>query len=106
MDPQVWDQFTHLKMDHMRDRDGANNYSCFNIEGCRDCNYVFGSRNCFSCHNCDSCMECISCVDCKNCTLCVGLKEAQYQILNIQYDEASYYARLKELGIDPEVDTY
>jgi len=99
MDQRVWDEFTKLKMDHMRDRDGSNNYSCFEVEGCRDCNFVYNSHNCFSCHNCDSVVECVSCIDCHNCALCVGLKGAEFQILNIQYGEAEYKDRLTKLGI-------
>lgn len=106
MDPLFVNKFNALKNDHLHDRDGHNNYGCFNIDACRNCNFVYNSRSCFSSHNCDSCIECVQCVDCKHCAYCVGLNGAKFQILNVQYTEGDYYRKLSELGIDPTVSNY
>lgn len=100
---EVMAEFARLRQEHTHDRDRSNNYACFNIEACTGCNFVFNSRSCISCHDLDGCIECVQCVECKHCAFCVGLKGAEYHILNkpVPYDE--YHARLKELGIDPEV---
>ena len=104
MKDRLHDEFNRLKMEHMADRDGRNNYSCFNVEGCRDCNFVYDSVNCFSCHKCDQCIECTQCVNCRNCAFCVGLTDAQFQILNVQYTEEEYNAKLKELGYEIDMN--
>lgn len=99
-------QFTILKSEHTHDRDTANNYSCFNVESCRNCNYVYNSRNCISCHNCDTVIDCIQCVDCRDCSFCVGLNGARFHILNKEYSEAEYYEILEQLGVDWNVDNF
>lgn len=104
MDQQTRDEFHQLKMEHLQIRDGANNYSCFNTEGVKDCDFTYNSKYCFSCHNCDSCVDCVSCTNCKNCAYCVGLIDAQFQILNKQYTEQDYLAKLQEIGVDPNVN--
>jgi hypothetical protein len=104
MDDQFREEFHRLKMEHLNMRDGSNNYSCFNIEGVKDCDFTYNSRFCFSCSNCDSCFDCVSCVNCKNCAYCVGLIDAEYQILNIQYTKDDFFKKLEEVGIDPNVN--
>lgn len=104
MDDETKDEFHRLKMEHLQVRDANNNYSCFNVEGCKDCDYTYNSKYCFSCHNCDSCVDCISCTNCQNCAYCVGLIDARYQILNKQYSEEDYFKKLEEIGVDPTVD--
>lgn len=99
-------EWTNLRAEHTHDRDVANNYGCFNVEACRNCNYVYNARGCISCHNCDSVIECVQCVDCRDCSYCVGLNGAQYHILNHEYTKEGYFARLAELGIDPNVEAF
>jgi hypothetical protein len=106
LDSDLWAQYTRLKNEHMADRDNHNNHSSFNNEACRNCNYVYNSRGCLNCANCESCIECVYCIDCRNCAFCVGLMGAKFQILNEQYDEAGYFAKLAELGIDTEIVTF
>ncbi|HEY3318534.1 MAG TPA: hypothetical protein VGK50_08945 [Coriobacteriia bacterium] len=106
LDPKVWEEFTRLKNEHMGDRDNHNNYSSFNNEACRSCSFVYNSRGCLNCSNCDSCFECVWCVDCKDCAFCVGLNGARFQILNEQYYEEEYHAKLAELGIDTTVVSF
>lgn len=104
MDKQYLDEFTELKSEHMHDRDGQNNYGCFNIEACRNCNFVYNSRAALSCHNCDTVIECVQCVDCRHCVMCVGLNGAKYNVLNKEYTEAEYYALLGKMGVDENVE--
>jgi len=99
-------EFTHIKAEHMHDRDMGNNYGCFNIEACRNCNYVYNSRACIGCHNSDSCIECIQCVDCRDCAFCAGLNGARFHILNREYTEEEYYKILTDLGIDWNVQAF
>ncbi len=103
---QVLAEYARLKQEHTHDRDGSNNYGCFNVEACNNCNFVYNSRACISCHNCDSLIECVQCVDCKHCAFSVGLKGVEYHILNqpVPYDE--YNRRLQMMGIEPEVDVF
>ncbi|MFA5844326.1 MAG: hypothetical protein WC971_05780 [Coriobacteriia bacterium] len=103
MDSGFLDAWHKLRMEHTHDRDGLNNYGCYNVEACRGCNFVYNSRACLHCHNCDSCIECIQCVDCKDCTHCAGLNGARYNILNREYTKEEYYKHLENLGIDPNV---
>lgn len=103
IDSDLWAQYTRLKNEHMHDRDNNNNYSSFNNEACRNCSFVYNSRGCLNCSNCDSCIECLWCIDCRECAFCVGISGGKWQILNVQYDEAQYYAKLAEYGIDTEI---
>lgn len=97
---ELYDKFNKLKIEHTHDRDNANDYGCFNVEACRNCNFVYNSRACLGCHNCDGCIDCVQCVDCRHCAFCVGLNGARYAILNQEYPEQEYYAKLDELGVD------
>ena len=100
MDQQFLNQWARLKAEHTHDRDGFNNFGCFNVEACRNCNFVYNSRACLSCHNCDSLIECVSCVDCRDSAYSISLNGARFHILNQEHDEQGYYQRLTELGID------
>ncbi len=99
-------EWNRLKNEHTHDRDSANNYGCFNVEACRNCNYIYNARGCIGCHNCDSVIECVQCVDCRDCAYCVGLNGARFHILNKEYSEEEYYAKLKALGIDWTVEAF
>lgn len=99
-------EFTKIRTEHTHDRDSANNYGCFNVEACRNCNFTYNSRACISCHNSDSVIECVQCVDCTHCAFCVGLNGAKYHILNKEYTPEAYYKELEGLGIDPEVNAF
>lgn len=99
-------EFARIKAEHTHDRDGANNYGCFNVEACRSCNYVYNSRNCISCHNSDSLIDCVQCIDCRDCLYCVGLNGARFHILNREYTEEEYYQTLKRLEIDSTVEVF
>lgn len=101
---EVLRAFTDLKQAHTHDRDTANNYGCFNIEACRNCNWVYNSRNCIGCHNADSLIDCVQCVDCRDCAFCVGLNGARFHFLNKEYSELQYYNILRLHGIEWEVD--
>jgi hypothetical protein len=90
-------QFVKIQADHTASRDGNNNYSSFNVESC---------RNSISCHKCDSMIDCVQCVDCGHCAFCVGLNGASFHILNEEYPEHEYYRKLKEMGIDPNVEAF
>jgi hypothetical protein len=107
MDKQELDrEWSRLKVEHTHDRDGMNNYGCFNVEACRNCNYTYNSRACISCHNCDSIIECVQCIDCRDCAYCVGLNGARFYILNKEYTEEEYYEQLRALGIEWNVQAY
>lgn len=99
-------EWARLRNEHTQDRDGANNYGCFNVEACRNCNYVYNSRNCINCHNSDAIIECVQCIDCRDCAFCVGLNGARFHILNKEYSEEEYYNTLRELGIDWNVEAF
>ena len=104
MDKVFYERFSKLRSDHMHDRDSHNNYGCFNVEACRNCNWVYNSRAALSCSNCDSVIECVQCVECRDCAYCVGISGARFHILNEEYNEEGYYAKLKALGVDWNVD--
>jgi hypothetical protein len=104
MDDRVNDEFHRLRMEHLEFLDRGNNHSCFNVEGCKDCHFTYNSRYSFGCSNCDAVIDCVACVNCKNCAYCVGLLDAEYQILNVQYEKDDYFKRLEEIGVDPNVD--
>ncbi len=93
-------KFEELRNEHTHYRDASNNYGCFNIERCRNCNFIYNSRGALSCHGGDSLIECIQCVDCRSCAYCVGMTGSVYAILNVEYPEAEYYRILTELGVD------
>ncbi len=97
-------QFAALKAEHTHYRDGNNNYGCYNVEGCRNCNFVYNSRDAISCHASDALIECVQCVDCRSCAFCVGLTGQTFAILNKEYLEHEYYQILKDLGIDWNVE--
>ena len=99
-------EWSKLKVEHTHDRDGMNNYGCFNVEACRNCNYTYNSRACISCHNCDSIIECVQCIDCRDCAFCVGLNGARFHILNKEYAEEEYYNVLRALGVEWNVQAY
>lgn len=97
-------EWSKLRNEHTHDRDSANNYGCFNVESCRNCNYVYNARSCISCHNCDSIIECVQCIDCRDCAFCVGLNGARFHILNHEYSGQEYYDQLRLLGVEWEVN--
>ena len=99
-------EFARLRQEHTHDRDTANNYGCFNVETCRNCNYVYNSRACINCHNCDSLIECVQCVDCRDCAFCIGLNGAQFHILNKEYSELEYYNILRLVRVDWNVQAF
>ncbi len=99
-------EWMRLRNDHTLDRDRSNNYGCFNIEACQNCNYVYNSRSAINCHNSDTLVECVQCVDCRDCAYCVGLNGARFHILNREYSEQDYFAMLEALGINASVDTF
>lgn len=99
-------EWARLKAEHTHYRDGMNNYGCFNVDNCRNSNYVYNSKDCIACHNSDSLVECVQCIDCRDCAYCVGLNGARFHILNQEYSEAGYYEMLKWLGVEWEVQAY
>lgn len=103
---QFMAEWARLKAEHSHDRDNLNNYGCFNVEACRNCNYVYNSRGAINCANCDSVIECVQCVDCRDCAFCIGLNGARFHILNREVGEGEYYATLRALGVDWNVQAY
>lgn len=99
-------EWARIKSEHTYDRDGMNNYGCFNVEACRNCNYVYNSRACINCHNSDSIIECVQCIDCRDCAFCVGLNGARFHILNKEYSEEDYYNTLRSLGVEWDVQAF
>jgi hypothetical protein len=98
-------EWNKLRTEHTHDRDGANNYGCYNVETSRNCNYVYNSKGCINCHNSDSLVECVQCIDCRDCAYCVGLNGARFHILNREYCEDEYYNQLRLLKVTWEVIT-
>ena len=82
-----------------------NNYGCFNIEACQNCNYVYNSRSAINCHNSDTLVECVQCIDCRDCAFCVGLNGARFHILNREYSEQEYFAIAGGVGHQHRVST-
>lgn len=69
----------------------SDSYSCvdaFDSQACRFCYSVGGSRN----------LEyCLQCIDCEDCFGCIGLRRKKFCILNQQYSETDYWAKLDEI---------
>ena len=103
---EVMRSFAKLRNEHTHDRDKHNNYGCFNVVNCKNCNYVYNARDCIGCHNCDGMIDCVQCVDCSNCAYCVGLQGAKFHFLNVEYTELEYYNKLRLYGVDWEVDEF
>ncbi|GAB4273872.1 MAG: hypothetical protein Kow0056_01440 [Coriobacteriia bacterium] len=103
---EIIDEFTRLKQEHTHFRDNHNNYGCYNVETCRNCNFVYNSRGCINCSGGDGLVECVQCVDCRDCAFCVGLQGARFHILNKEYSEEEYYRILEEAGVDHKVDAH
>ena len=101
---EAQNDFARLRQEHTHFRDNHNNYGSFNVEACRNCNFVYNSRGCINCSGGDGLIECVQCHGCRDCAFCVGLQGARFHILNKEYSEADYYAQLEEWGIDPNVD--
>ncbi len=71
---------------------GTENENCYETAS----NYrIFNSLFVFNSVELNNCIYCETCWDCKNCFGCVGLKNAQYCILNKQYSKKEYI-QLKE----------
>ncbi len=100
---EVMKSFAALRAEHTHDRDAASNYGCYNVEDCRNCNFVYNSRGCMSCHNGDGLIECVQCVDCRDCAFCVGLQGARFHFLNKECSELEYYNKMRLYGIEWEV---
>lgn len=45
-----------------------------------------------------ACWDCADCRDCRSCTSCWGLYKEQYMILNVQFSQEEYEAKIKELN--------
>jgi hypothetical protein len=69
---------------------------------------VYEGVNCDRCYNvkyCTLCFDSNDCVlgfdlrGCSNCTMCVGLRSAQYCILNQRYSKEEYEQKIKELNL-------
>ncbi len=101
---EVMRKFSTLKAEHTQYRDSSNNYGCFNVENCRNCNFVYNSRDAISCHASDGLIDCVQCVDCRNCAFCVGVTGQAFAILNVEYLEADYYQILTDLGVNWNVE--
>ena len=93
-----------------------NNESCMygtDIDKCRDCYDTYGIRDseliyegidCVGCYeithsqrlkHCTNCHYCFDCIGCQNCFGCIGLRKAEYYILNKKVDQKEFEALKK-----------
>ncbi len=84
-------------------------YRCNYCEDCRECSHCNQCRGCLRCNACTHCVECESCTgsaylelcarcsDCSYCFGCVGLQKADFHILNVPYDRATYFELVGKL---------
>ncbi len=80
--------------------------NCIDTLGIKDCSYCYecvdctGLYECFYCQNCNNSSNLEYCFDVsgsKNCFLSVGLRKAEFCILNKKYSKAEYIAKVAEL---------
>lgn len=85
--------------------------SPFDCKNCIDSLLVRNSEYCYECTDCNGLYECFFCQNCENsrglkycfdvngsqdCFLCVGLRHAQYCVLNQQYTKEEYARKIAE----------
>lgn len=96
----------------------ARNENCYystyinDSKSCVDCHFVFKSELCYECidlvncfhlsysrfcQNCSQSTYIKDCLSCHNCIGCVGLKNAEYYILNKKYSKEEYLQKKAEL---------
>ncbi|HAS80689.1 MAG: hypothetical protein UR25_C0003G0109 [Candidatus Nomurabacteria bacterium GW2011_GWE1_32_28] len=77
-------------LDCYRSRESEMCYECVGIFKCFNCKWSEELDNCFDC------LFCQSCVGCNHCFGCVNLRNASYQIFNVQYSKEEYEKKLAE----------
>lgn len=85
-----------------------------NIKDSFDCDYIQKSELCYDCiggenlyscvgsdqcYNCSHLTFCIDCIGCSSCFGCYGLRNASYQIFNVQYSKEEYDSYISKLGL-------
>lgn len=86
-------------------------YYCKDVMDCywlKKCEFCYEVSESLSCTNllysrlCEGCYDSVFLFNCKNCHDCFGcanLKNASYQIFNVQYTKEEYEQKLKEMGV-------
>jgi hypothetical protein len=65
--------------------------------GCITCEKCYGCTHCIDCVNSASLIACSGCEGCKHCIGCTGLRNAEYQILNMQVSHEDFESKRAEL---------
>ncbi|MFH1405329.1 MAG: hypothetical protein ABIH21_04515 [Patescibacteria group bacterium] len=71
-----------------------------NAQNCYYCSDASSSSNCRFCYLVSRSQDleyCTECFDCENCFGCVGLKHKKFHILNKEYSEQDYWAKVDEI---------
>ncbi|MCM2338993.1 MAG: hypothetical protein NDI62_00870 [Burkholderiales bacterium] len=69
----------------------------YEIDDCYDCHSMKWSKGC---HNCLDSAFLLDCRGCTNCFGCINLRNASYQIFNVQYSKEEYEEKLKSFRLD------
>lgn len=83
-------------------KDSLDIYFCSKLEFCYENVNCQNSFKLSFGENCNNCVESSLMYDCKNCSNCfgcVGLRNKQYSIFNIQYSKEDYEQKVTELGL-------
>lgn len=78
-------------------RDCVQCTQCTHCVGCRAVHASSYCRDCERCTDSQYLVACTGCVGCTYCYGCVGLKNAEFHILNVAYDRKTYFAIVAEL---------
>lgn len=79
---------------------------CSNIADCELCFEVIDSDRCYNCQhlqNCSGCSDCFLGYDlqgCRDCFGCIGLRNVQYAVANVQLSRAEYEKQVQQLRTD------
>lgn len=84
-----------------------NNRDCFDLLCCRNCELSYELVDCNNCYltfhsqfssDCNSSRFLFDCRNCQDCLGCVGLRNAQYYLLNRAYSEEEYKEKIKHIN--------
>ena len=84
-------------------KDCMDCYRSKESELCYECVGINKSYHCFwseELENCMDCSFCQSCFGCNHCVGCVNLRNASFQIFNVQYSKEEYEEKIKEFSLD------
>jgi hypothetical protein len=71
--------------------------ACTQCRGCRDCERTSHSALSRACDGCSYVVLSVGCDECVHCFGCVGLANAEFCVLNEQYNRRDYQAKVAEL---------